>query len=264
MKKYLVIGKPIEHSLSPELHNYWIKKNNIDAIYEKQELNRIDLQEFILKIKNKEINGANVTVPFKQEIIPYLDELSKEAINTRSVNTIYLSNNKVVGHNTDITGFELALKDIQFKVSGKKIFILGAGGVVPSIIYALNKIKVSSIFLSNRTKSKAENLKNLFENIKILEWGKIPDFDIIINATSVGLKNEDEINLDFSRIEKGKLFYDVIYNPSETKFLKDGKKLKNKTENGKKMFIYQAAAAFKIWHGIQPEISNETMKLIDQ
>ena len=149
-------------------------------------------------------------------------------------------------------------------IKNKKIFILGAGGVVPSIIYALNKIKVSSIFLSNRTKSKAENLKNLFENIKILEWGKIPDFDIIINATSVGLKNEDEINLDFSRIEKGKLFYDVIYNPSETKFLKDGKKLKNKTENGKKMFIYQAAAAFKIWHGIQPEISNETMKLIDQ
>ena len=264
MKKYLVIGKPIEHSLSPELHNYWIKKNNIDAIYEKQELNRIDLKEFILKIKNKEINGANVTVPFKQEIIPYLDELSKEAINTRSVNTIYLSNNKVVGHNTDITGFELALKDIQFKVSGKKIFILGAGGVVPSIIYALNKIKVSSISLSNRTKSKAENLKNLFENIEILEWGKIPDFDIIINATSVGLKNKDEINLDFSEIEKGKLFYDVIYNPSETKFLKDGKKLENKAENGKKMFIYQAAAAFKIWHGIQPEISDETIKLINQ
>ena len=89
------------------------------------------------------------------------------------------------------------------------------------------------------------------------------NFDIIINATSVGLKNEDEINLDFSRIEKGKLFYDVIYNPSETKFLKDGKKLKNKTENGKKMFIYQASAAFKIWHGIEPTINEEVIKLLE-
>ena len=263
MKKYLVIGNPINHSLSPELHNYWLKKNNIDAIYEKQELNINDLQEFILKIKKEEINGANVTVPFKQEIIPYLDELSSEASDTQSVNTIYLSNHKIVGHNTDISGFELALKDTQFKVSGKKIFIIGAGGVVPSIISALNKMKVSSIYLSNRTISKAENLKNLFKNINILEWGKIPDFDIIINATSIGLKNDDKIDLDFSKIEKGKLFYDIIYNPSETKFIKDGKKLENKTENGKKMFIYQAAAAFKIWHGIQPEINDETIKLIN-
>ena len=263
MKKYFVIGNPIDHSLSPKLHNHWLKKNNIDAIYEKQELNINDLQEFILKIKKEEINGANVTVPFKQEIIPYLDELSSEASDTQSVNTIYLSNHKVVGHNTDISGFEFALKDTQFKVSGKKIFIIGAGGVVPSIISALNKMKVSSIYLSNRTISKAENLKNLFKNINILEWGKIPDFDIIINATSIGLKNDDKIDLDFSKIEKGKLFYDIIYNPSETKFIKDGKKLENKTENGKKMFIYQAAAAFKIWHGIQPEINDETIKLIN-
>ena len=263
MKKYLVIGNPIDHSLSPKLHNYWLKKNNIDAIYEKQELNINDLQKFILRIKKEEINGANVTIPFKQKIIPYLDELSSEASDTQSVNTIYLSNHKIVGHNTDISGFELALKDTQFKVSGKKIFIIGAGGVVPSIIYALNKMKVLSISLSNRTISKAENLKNLFKNINILEWGKIPDFDIIINATSIGLKNDDKIDLDFSKVEKGKLFYDIIYNPSETKFLKDGKKLENKTENGKKMFIYQAAAAFKIWHGIQPEINDETIKLIN-
>ena len=263
MKKYLVIGNPIDHSLSPKLHNYWLKKNNIDAIYEKQELNINDLQKFILRIKKEEINGANVTIPFKQKIIPYLDELSSEASDTQSVNTIYLSNHKVVGHNTDISGFEFALKDTQFKVSGKKIFIIGAGGVVPSIIYALNKMKVLSISLSNRTISKAENLKNLFKNINILEWGKIPDFDIIINATSIGLKNDDKIDLDFSKVEKGKLFYDIIYNPSETKFLKDGKKLENKTENGKKMFIYQAAAAFKIWHGIQPEINDETIKLIN-
>ena len=262
MKKYIVIGNPIDHSLSPKLHNYWIKKNNIDAVYEKQKLNLNELKSFIFKIRNKEIDGANITVPFKKEVIPYLDDLSLEAINTQSVNTVYLSNNKVVGHNTDIYGFELALKNTYFEVLGKKIFILGAGGVVPSIIFALNKMKVSSIFLSNRTKSKAESLKNLFKNITILDWGKIPDFDVIINATSIGLKSEDEINLDLSKTKKGKLFYDVIYNPDETKFLRDGKRFKNKTENGKKMFIYQAAAAFEIWHGIKPDINDETIKFL--
>jgi len=135
--------------------------------------------------------------------------------------------------------------------------------VVPSIIYALNKMKVSKIFISNRTKEKAENLKNLFNNLNIIEWGKIPNFDIIINATSLGLKKEDDINLDFSSVGKNKFFYDVIYNPKETNFLKIGKELGNKTENGKLMFIYQAHLAFNIWHKVKPEINDNVLKLLD-
>ena len=100
---------------------------------------------------------------------------------------------------------------------GKKIFILGAGGVVPSIIFALNKMNVSKIIISNRTKEKAENLKFRFHNLEILEWGDINDFDVIINATSLGL-NKEAINLDFSKVANNKLFYDVIYNPEETNF----------------------------------------------
>ena len=160
MKKYLVIGSPIEHSLSPKLHNYWIKKNNINAIYEKQKLNKNEIEGLILQIKKKKLNGINVTVPFKKAVIPYIDQLSAEAESTQSVNTIYLDNDKVVGHNTDIRGFELGIKNSKFETKGKKVFILGAGGVVPSIIFALNKMKVSEITISNRTKDKAENLKN--------------------------------------------------------------------------------------------------------
>ena len=263
MKKYLVIGNPIDHSLSPQIHNYWIKKNNISGIYDKQKLNSSNLNELIIKIKNKEINGLNVTVPFKNEIISYLDTLSNEAKTTQSVNTIYLENDKVVGHNTDIDGFELAIKDKDYDVKGKRIFILGAGGVVPSIIFALNKMKASEIVISNRTKQKAENLKDLFKNLSIVDWGKIPYFDMIINATSLGLSNKDDFNLDFTKIEKGKFFYDVIYNPKETNFLKKAKLMGNQTENGKKMFIYQAASAFKIWHNIYPEIDEEVNKLLD-
>ena len=263
MKKYLVIGNPIDHSLSPQIHNYWIKKNNISGIYDKQKLNSSNLNELIIKIKNKEINGLNVTVPFKNEIISYLDTLSNEAKTTQSVNTIYLENDKVVGHNTDIDGFELAIKDKDYDVKGKRIFILGAGGVVPSIIFALNKMKASEIVISNRTKQKAENLKDLFKNLSIVDWGKIPYFDMIINATSLGLSNKDDINLDFTKIEKSKFFYDVIYNPKETNFLKKAKLMGNQTENGKKMFIYQAASAFKIWHNIYPKIDEEVNKLLD-
>jgi len=263
MKKFLVIGNPINHSLSPLLHNYWIKNNNIEAIYEKKKLDTDQLKRLILEIRNKKINGVNVTVPFKKEVIPFLDELSDEAQSTQSVNTIYIKDNRVMGHNTDIVGFEKSIKKSKYSLKNKEVLILGAGGVVPSIIFALIKMKVSKIKISNRTKKKAEDLKNFFKEIEILEWGEVSDFDMIINATSLGLKKQDNINLDLSFISKNKLFYDVIYNPKETNFLKTGRELGHKTLNGKLMFIYQAHSAFSIWHGFEPEINDKVIKLLD-
>ena len=262
MKKYLVIGNPIEHSLSPKLHNYWLKENNIEAIYDKKKLNENELKNIISEVKDEKINGINVTVPFKKAVIPFLDELSPEAKDTQSVNTIYLQNGNVVGHNTDIAGFELAIKYAKFDLNNKKIFILGAGGVSPSIIYALRKMKVSKISLTNRTKEKAESLKNLFKDLELVEWGERIDFDMIINATSVGLKKEDGLNFDYSANGPDKYFYDVIYNPKETLFLKRAKLFGNKTENGKMMFIYQAHQSFTIWNKVMPKIDEETIKLI--
>ena len=263
MKKFLVIGNPIEHSLSPTIHNYWIKNNGIDAIYEKKKLNEDELEQLILQVKEKKINGINVTVPFKKTIIPFLDELSIEAESTQSVNTINFKKNKVIGHNTDIVGFETSIKKSKYNLINKEILILGAGGVVPSIIFALNKMKVSKIKISNRTKKKAENLKIIFKNIEIVEWGEVPDVDMIINDTSIRLKKEDNINFDFSSISKNSFFYDVIYNPRETNFLKTAKNLGNITLNGKLMFIYQAFAAFNIWHGIEPDVNENVIKLLD-
>ncbi len=262
MKKYLVIGNPIEHSLSPKLHNHWLKENNIEATYDKKKLNENELKSIISEVKDEKINGINVTVPFKKAVIPFLDELSPEAEDTQSVNTIYLQNGNVVGHNTDIAGFELAIKYAKFDLNNKKIFILGAGGVSPSIIYALRKMKVSKISITNRTKEKAESLKNLFKDLEIVEWGKRIDFDMIINATSIGLKKEDGLNFDYSANGPDKYFYDVIYNPKETLFLKRAKLFGNKTENGKMMFIYQAHQSFTIWNKVMPKIDDETIKLI--
>jgi shikimate dehydrogenase len=263
MKKYLVIGNPIKHSLSPKLHNYWIKKNNIDAIYDKKQVKESDIKDIISDIKNEKINGINVTMPFKKSIIPFIDKLSFEANESQSVNTIYLENGKIIGHNTDIAGFELGLKHFKYDVKNKKVFILGAGGVVSSIILALNKMKVSKIILSNRTKKKAEDLKRTFKDLDIVPWGNVPNFDMIINATSIGLKEEDEIKLNYSIMSPNKFFYDVIYNPQQTNFLIKAKKYGNKTENGKMMFIYQARQTFTIWHKLLPEINDEIIKLLD-
>jgi len=262
MKKYFVIGNPIDHSLSPKLHNNWLKKNNINATYDKIKLEEQEIKNFIEDIKQQKIAGCNVTVPFKKAVIPFLDKLSPESQATQSVNTIIFNNNVLVGHNTDIAGFNIAIKKTNFNLKGKKIFILGAGGVVPSIIFALKKMSVSEIIISNRTIEKAENLKILFNELKVLKWGNVPDFDMVINATSLGL-NKEVINLDFSNSGRDNLFYDVIYNPSETNFLKKGKELGNKVENGKTMFIYQALEAFKLWHNLEPEINKDTLKLLE-
>jgi len=260
MKKYLVIGNPIEHTLSPKLHNHWIKKNNINAAYDKKKINKADVKGIIDELRNEKIQGINVTVPFKKTVLPFLDKLTSKASTTQSVNTIFKKGSEVVGDNTDINGFELSLKNINYNPSNKKVFILGAGGVVPSIILALKNLGVSKISLSNRTKEKAENLKKIYPNIEIVDWGKTPDFNMIINATSLGLKDDDEINLNYESIGSNKLFYDIIYNPSRTNFLSKAKQFGSQVENGKMMFIYQAQLSFKIWHNLFPKIDD---KLLD-
>ena len=221
MKKFLVIGNPIEHCLSPKLHNYWIKQNNIKATYDKKQINAENIENLILQIKKEEIVGINVTVPFKKLVIPFIDTLTPEANESYSVNTIYMKDKKIIGHNTDIAGFELGIRHLKYNIKDKKVFILGAGGVVSSIILGLKKMGASKIIISNRTMQKVKDLKKNYSNLELIQWGKIPEFDMIINATSVGLKKNDEIKLNYNDIGPNKFFYDVIYNPNETYFLKN-------------------------------------------
>jgi len=260
MKKYIVIGNPIGHSLSPKLHNHWIKENNIDAIYEKKQLSENEIKDIISKVRDDKVAGINVTVPFKKTVIPFLDQITELAKEAQSVNTIFKKDNKVIGDNTDVDGFKQGLKHINYNTKDKKIFILGAGGVVPSIIIALKKSGVKKITLSNRTKEKAEDLKKIYSDLEIIDWGKTADFNMIINATSLGLKTTDQIKLDYASIGPNKLFYDVIYNPQKTNFLIKAKEFGNQIENGKMMFIYQAQLAFKIWHNILPKVHNKLLE----
>ena len=261
-KKHLIIGNPIKHSLSPKIHNYWFTKYNIDAYYEKILLSENEIESVIKDIKLGNIFGVNVTVPFKQKVIPFLEEMSSTAKKTNSVNTVFKKDGKIYGDNTDVSGFSLALKDSGYLFKNKKIIILGAGGVVPSLIVSLYDLGGGKISITNRTDSKIDILIESFPNVKKVEWQKLEEFDFIINATSVGLKKEDILNLDFSKIGKNKFFYDVIYNPPTTNFLNDAKNNGHKTQNGKMMFIYQAQKAFELWYGFLPEINDELINFV--
>jgi len=277
MKKYLVIGNPIGHSLSPLIHNHWMKKYRLfNSTYEKKKVEKKDLEKIVDQIRNEEIKGVNVTVPFKKEIIPLLDDIKGDAQLTQSVNTLCKVNNEVCGYNTDTEGFKESLRDDLIDYKNKNIFILGAGGVTPSILEAFVDT-ANKIYITNRTKEKAKELKKLGdisttlhgrekETIEVVDWGEKPQTcDIVINTTSVGLTRDEKLNLDFNDYENNKnvLFYDLIYNPKETNFLKEAKLRGNKTMNGKMMFLRQAHIAFKIWTNISPEIDDEVIRLLD-
>ena len=282
MNKYLVIGNPIEHSLSPKLHNYWIKKNNLNAIYEKKKVEEKDLKKLCDDVREGKIEGFNVTVPFKEKIIKYLDGSTDTALAVKAVNTVFRKCEDgeyiTMGDNTDVYGFEQSCPLRNNSKRGASALIIGAGGASKAIILGLFNLNVKCLAITNRTREKAEVLMNQivtpesFRGHFVYEWckdeGSMNKPDIVVNCTSLGLKEEDRIPLDFSKYKKRfftkkVIFYDLIYNPEETDFLLNAKKIGQQAINGKMMFLYQAQKSFTIWHGIKPEINQEVISLLN-
>tara|TARA_S200000501_G_C20737076_1_gene705585 strand:+ start:278 stop:1075 length:798 start_codon:yes stop_codon:yes gene_type:complete len=259
MKKHIIIGNPITHSLSPKIHNYWFKENNINANYEKISPEKSEIENIIKKIKQKEIYGMNVTVPYKQTVIPFLESKSKLVETTNSVNTIFNKNGKIHGENTDVHGFEQSIVNSKLNLKNKSVLIFGAGGTVPSIICGLKNLEIGKIYLSNRTTANAEIIKKNFDFVEIIDWGKVTNCDLYINSTSVGLKKNDNLNVNLNSLSGSKIFYDLIYNPSKTKFLSEAEKLGHKIINGKEMFVYQAQKSFSLWHNLTPKVNEKLM-----
>ena len=262
-KNYLIIGNPVEHSLSPKIHNFWFDENNINSVYKKETLTENMLGNLVKKIKEGDISGANVTVPFKQKIIPFLDKLSDLAKKTQSVNTLYKKDNLVIGDNTDVYGFSQSLLNQNISLKSKNALILGAGGVVPSLITALKNLSIGKIYIKNRTHEKLLELEKKFTNINPLEWDQEIECDIVINATSLGLKSDDKINLNFDCIKNKIIFYDTIYNPPMTNFLKVAKEKGHVIINGKSMLLLQAQKSFEIWTGINPKIDEKFLNYLN-
>ena len=267
-KIFAIIGKPLSHSLSPIMHSYWYKKYNIKAKYESIEIDQNQIKNVIDKIKKKEISGINITLPYKQLIIQHLDRIINDAHATHSVNTVYLDNNgDLIGENTDVYGIQAAyLNKINLQKKSDSVLIFGAGGFSPSIIYALVKSNLNKISITNRTYEKAIFLKKKFPFIKIIKWEEfnksIPDFKLIINATSLGMKNSNQFDQTIENVNENATYIDTIYNPMETQMIKNFKQKNIKTFNGLDMLIYQGQKSFYIWNKINPEVDDELVNLL--
>ena len=263
-KNFLVIGNPIKHSLSPLLHNYWFRKNKINCEYKKFKTTQTAIKKILNKIRKREIEGVNVTIPFKGSIIRHLDILKGVALKTSSVNTVYLNKKKLVGDNTDVYGFSYGILrkvKTRIKIAG----IIGAGGVASSIILALIQKGVQKIYITNRTFSKLKVFKKKFKKIiHPIKWNDrykvFGDVQILINVTSLGMLGQKDLKFDFSIFDKKINVVDIVYNPENTRLLKDARKNGHKTFRGLDMFVYQAQRAFYIWNKKNPKITKDIYK----
>jgi len=259
-KLYGVVGFPIRHSLSPLIHNTLFNEFKLDAVYLTFEVLKENFENFFKGLKSiNNFVGLNVTVPFKNIVFQYLDKKENEL----PVNTVLFKKNKSFGFNTDGYGFEKALlKNYpNFKFKNINVLVLGAGGASFSVIYSLLKKNVNKIFIANRTLENAFKLKSKFPKSKKIEIVQLQndllsklnlDFDLIVNTTSVGLKNEKSL-IKFVKTKKEAIAYDLIYNPPLTDFLKEAKKNGFKILNGLDMLIFQAFKAFEIWTDKKPD-----------
>lgn len=245
MKQYGLIGKTLSHSFSKKYFEEKFKRENINAVYENFELNDISQVEGLFSIHSN-LCGLNVTIPYKEQIIPYLDEVDEQARKIGAVNTIYIEKEtgKMKGYNTDVYGFKQSLKPF-LENQHQRALILGTGGASKAVAYVLNELGITTAFVS-RTPQLENQLSydELNENI-------LASFLLIVNTTPLGtFPNVDEKpTINYDAITPNHLLYDLVYNPAETAFLKEGKKRGALTINGEQMLQLQAEKAWEIWGG---------------
>jgi len=263
-----IIGNSIKHSLSPIIQNLALKTHNINANYEIWDTPIPELKNRIDLLKQDNVLGANVTIPYKEQVIPWLDSLSDEVKTIGAVNTIINRKGQLHGENTDSRGFIKDLTDRHnISVTNKNILVLGAGGSSKAIIYGLLKNNCQSITIINRTQAKAEDIVNKFSylgNIKTVsskfdQTKDLSNFDIIINCTSFGMKHselEGQLPIPQNLVKQCRIFYDLVYNPPITPIILEIQKYGGIGINGIGMLIEQAGLSFKLWTGLEPPIDS--------
>ncbi len=247
---YGIIGHPVEHSLSPVMHNAAYKAESIDAEYRLFDIpseNEEALANFCYETDFNHIAGFSVTMPYKEQVIDYTDHIDPIAKEILSVNTIKNEDSNLNAYNTDSTGAIKAIRELT-QIQDKRALVIGAGGAARAIIYALREFG-ANVYIFNRSKKKAENLAERFK-IKTIDFLKIEDgkFDIIVNTTPVGsYPNVKESLIHSRQIKKGAIVMDIITHPLETQLLKEAKKAGAKTISGERMLLHQAVEQFEIW-----------------
>lgn len=269
MKKLLVIGKPLAHSKSPLMHNAALKELGLEKEYNYSslELEQAELESLCNKIKAGEITGANITIPYKTLIIPYLDSLTKEAEFIGAVNTIYVSEGMLMGDNTDARGFGLTLQENNIITKDKSALILGYGGSAKAVVSSLISLGIKNIDFSGRNDKKAKDFIDKIKTNTVLNYlstSELKDnrYSLIINCTPLGMagENKNKIPLDISFLRKDNIVVDLVYNPRDTLFLIGAKTKGCKILNGLEMLVNQGALSLEIWTGKKP--NRELMKQV--
>ena len=271
-----LIGHPIKHSYSPFIQNYALELMNLDYIYLPFDVPAENLKSAVNGVLALGLKGLNVTLPHKEKIIKYLDELSEEASIIGAVNTIVNDHGKLMGYNTDAYGIFETLLPYKDKITGTKVSVIGAGGSARAVIYTLLRhFKPEGINIINRTQQRADTLMNDFsqkmrydsfhtfelfppDNVETLSKSRL-----IINATTIGMFPEvDDTITDLEEsFNEEQIVFDLIYNPTKTKFLQTAEMQGAKVVGGLKMLISQAAKSFELWTGIEMSMDKITKKL---
>ena len=251
VKKFAVIGNPVQHSLSPALHNYVFQSLGMDAEYSIRKVQHTQLSSIIQELKTGKLDGINITIPHKEKIIPLLDNINARANVIGAVNVISRFGKNLTGNNTDWYGFSKALEKNSINVEGREIILLGAGGASKAVIFALKQLGVCKIYLLNRSVEKAEMMSDDLVSPHPLSMAEdlIYSNSIIINTSSVGMQTSKS-PVDLGLLHKNQIIIDIIYNPLETPLINFGKKLGAKTMNGLDMFIWQGLASLDLWFGV--------------
>ncbi len=257
-KTFAVIGDPIDHSLSPNIHSAAFRELNLDCSYIAYRIPKGELEEGVESLKKIKIDGFNVTIPHKIEMMKYLDKLDESCSIIGAVNTVTNDNGVLKGYNTDMDGFLDPFKKRNLSMRNLKVLLLGAGGAARAIVAGFAKEHAQSITIANRTLENANNIAKFSNKIGLnantVKLEEVADaaknYDIVVNATSIGLKNEPSpISLD--GINSKTIVYDIVYMPINTDFLKKAKEKGAIVIYGYEMLLGQATRAFEIWHGME-------------
>lgn len=257
-----IIGDPVAHSLSPKLHNFLLRRAGLNYCYLAFRVRRERLKGALEGMRALEVRGLNVTAPYKEQVVPYLDGLAAEAQALGAVNTILNARGRLIGYNTDPSGFGESLKAQGLNPAGWNVVILGAGGGAAAVAYALIESKVARIILYNRTPARAAALARRLAKpdastitARGLTDGKIEDdlahAKLLVNATPVGAFPSDETVIEPGFLHDGLTVYDLVYNPPKTRLLRKGEARGAKTINGLEMLIYQGLRSLEIWTGLE-------------
>ena len=273
--KLFVIGKPVKHSKSPIIHNFWIEKYSLNASYNKLEVNKTDISDLIQEVREGKIQGFNVTVPYKKIMMDFVDEVEEQALRSRAINTVYRVKDKIIGANTDGIGFISSLKkDLSFNVnSNTNVMCIGAGGAAYGIVSSLIDLNPNIIGIINRTKSSGikliKHFKKFTQSKQLFEVNNLGvkvnnNINLLVNCTSCGMNGKNPLAIELTSMDKKSLVYDIVYEPALTPLMKMAVDNDLQNTNGFYMLARQAAESFYRWFGIMPEDSqiNEIIKIL--